>query len=170
MKAAGHLAGSLGELVVNGTIGDGDAVIDEGRGGPRLLTGLEAHILQERGFGQVPFSDVCGVMNTLPPAHEVQQVVGVSAQRGVRQATNIFAIQVTIDPGDLALSGVLDDTKWTLCVMGSLPMDHAELHGWAASRRAWNCPASPPWTKKEFGSWPSGRSTRQVAMPCARRR
>jgi hypothetical protein len=26
------------------------------------------------------------------------------------------------------------------------------------------------WTKKEFGSWPSGRSTGRVARPCARRR
>ena len=69
MKAAGHLAGSLGELVVNGAIGDGDAVIDEGRGRLAWLTGLEAHIVQEGGLGQITFSNVCGVMNTLPPAH-----------------------------------------------------------------------------------------------------
>ena len=30
MKAAGDLAGSIGELVTEGAIGDGDAVIDGG--------------------------------------------------------------------------------------------------------------------------------------------
>jgi len=39
MKAAGDLAGS---------IGDGHTVIDGGRGRPRLLAGLELHIIQER--------------------------------------------------------------------------------------------------------------------------
>jgi hypothetical protein len=79
MKAAGNLAGSIGELVAEGAIGDGDAVID-GRGGrPRLLTGLEAHIIEERGLGKVAFSNLAGVMNTLPPANKVQQAVGVSA-------------------------------------------------------------------------------------------
>jgi hypothetical protein len=51
MKATGNLAGRIGELVAEGAIGDGDAVIDGRRGRPRLLTGLELHILQERGLG-----------------------------------------------------------------------------------------------------------------------
>jgi hypothetical protein len=79
MKAAGNLAGSIGELVAEGAIGDDDAVIDGGRGRPRLLTGLEAHIIQERGLGKIAFDNVAGVMKTLPPANKVQQVVGVSA-------------------------------------------------------------------------------------------
>ncbi len=77
MKAAGDLTGSIGELVAEGAIGDGDAVIDGGRERPRLLAGLEAHIIQERGLGQVTFPNVAGVMNTLPPADKVQQVVSV---------------------------------------------------------------------------------------------
>src|SRR2546429_3967839 len=87
-------------------------------------------------------------MNALPPANKVQQVVGVGAQARTRQATNIFAIQVTIDPANLAAGGLLDDTKRTLGVRGDLLLDQAELHGWATPRRAWNCPASPPWTKR----------------------
>jgi hypothetical protein len=62
MKTAGDLAGSLGELVVNGPIGDGDTVIDEGRGRPAWLTGLEAHILQQRGLAKVIFPNVVGVI------------------------------------------------------------------------------------------------------------
>jgi hypothetical protein len=129
MKAAGDLAGSIGELVADGAIGNGDAVIDGGRGRPRLLAGLELHIIQERGLGKVTFPNVAGVVNTLPPANKVQQVVSISAQGGVRQATNIFPIQITIDPADPAAGGLLDDTNWTLCGVGSLLVDHRELHG-----------------------------------------
>jgi len=35
MKAAGDLAGSIGELIADGAIGNGNAVIDDGRGRPR---------------------------------------------------------------------------------------------------------------------------------------
>src|SRR5215469_6824406 len=110
------------------------------------------------------------VMNPLPPANKVQQVVSVSTQGSVRQTANIFAIQVTIDPANLAAGSLLGNTNRALCVAGGLLVDHAELHGRAALRRAWNCAASPPWPKKEFGSWPLGRSTRRAEMPCAWRR
>jgi hypothetical protein len=129
MKAAGDLAGSLGELIADGTIGNSDAVIDEGRGRPRLLAGLEAHIIQERGLGKVAFPNVAGVTHTLPPADKVQQVVSVSAQGGVRQTANLFAVQVTIDPANPLAGTRLDDTNRTLCVVGDLLVDYAELHG-----------------------------------------
>ena len=116
MKAAGDLTGSVGELVAEGAIGDGDAVIDGGSGRPRLLAGLEAHIIQERRLGKVTFPNVAGVMNALPPANKVQQVVSVDAQGRVRQAADVFAVQVTIDPADLPAGGLLDDTNRTLCV------------------------------------------------------
>jgi hypothetical protein len=45
MKTVGDLTGSLRELVADGAIGDGNAVIDGGRGRPRLLAGLKAHIV-----------------------------------------------------------------------------------------------------------------------------
>jgi len=129
MKAAGDLAGSIGELIADGTIGNSDAVIDDGRGRPRLLAGLEAHIFQERGLGKVAFPNVASVTNTLPPADKMQQVVSVSAQGGVRQAANIFAVQVTIDPANSLAGGLLDDTNRTMCVVGGLLVDYAELHG-----------------------------------------
>jgi len=79
MKAAGDLAGSIGELIAEGAIDNGDAVIDDGRGRPRLLAGLEAHIIQERGLGEVTFPNVAGGVNTLPPANKVQQIVSIGA-------------------------------------------------------------------------------------------
>src|SRR5712692_8850359 len=109
-------------------------------------------------------------MNTLPPADKVQQVVSVNAQGGVSQAADIFAIQVTIDPANLPARRLFDHANRALSAVGGLLVDHVELHGCAASRRDWNCRASPPWTKKEFGSWPSGSTMRRAVMPCARRR
>jgi hypothetical protein len=129
MKAAGDLAGSIGELVADGALGDGHAVIDGGRGRPRLLVGLELHIIQERGLRKVTFPKVTDVMNTLPPANKGQQVVSVDAQSSVRQTADIFAIQVTIDPADSSAGTLLDDTNWTLWVVGSLLVVHTELHG-----------------------------------------
>ena len=50
-------------------------MVEAGR--PRLLTGLEAHIVQQCRFGEGIFGNVTGVMNTLPPAEKVQQVVRI---------------------------------------------------------------------------------------------
>ena len=51
-----------------------------------------------------------------PPAQEVQQVHGIAAQGGFRQAAHPFAIQETIDPFHFAAHRVLDDAKWASCV------------------------------------------------------
>ena len=118
MKAGSDLAGSVGKLVAQGAIGDGDAVIDGGTGRPRLLAGLEPHIVQERRFGKVTFGDVAGVMNALPPADKVQQVVSVTAQGLVRQAADVLAVQITIDPADLPAGGLFDNANRALCVAG----------------------------------------------------
>ena len=159
----------MGELVAKGAIGDGDAVIDGGTGRQRLLAGLEFHIIQERRLGQITFEHVAGMMNTLPPANKVQQVISADAQSGVRQAADVLAVEVAIDPADLPAGGLLDDTNRTPGWVGSLLADDVELHIGAASKREWNCRASPPCTKKELGSWPGGRRTRRGVMLCARR-
>jgi len=79
-ESRGDLAGSIGKLVADGALGDGHAVINGGRGRPRLLAGLKPHIFKERRLGQITFHNVRGVVNALPPANKVQQVVSVSAQ------------------------------------------------------------------------------------------
>src|SRR5271169_6899309 len=105
-----------------------------------------------------------------PPAQEVQQVHRIAAQGGVRQEAHTLAIQETIDPFDFAAHGLLDDAKWAAGVAGGVRMDHLKGHVRASSNRAWNCWASPPWTKKLFGSCPSGKEIRQAFKPCSRRR
>ena len=54
----------------------------------RLLAGLESHIVEQGRFGESIFGDRIGVVNTLPPAEKVQQVVRITAQGGVGQAAN----------------------------------------------------------------------------------
>ena len=46
MKAAGDLAGSIGELVTEGTVGRGDAGVDRGAGRARVLSGLKSDVIQ----------------------------------------------------------------------------------------------------------------------------
>jgi len=75
MKASGNLAGSVREVVTQGAVDDGGAVVGRGGGWPWLLAGLEAHILKQGRFGEVAFGNVAGVMNTLPPTKKVQQLM-----------------------------------------------------------------------------------------------
>ena len=63
-----------------------------------------------------------------PPTQEVQQVHGVAAQGGFRQAAHIFEIQETIDPFHFAAHRLLDDAKGAPCVFGVRRMDHQEVH------------------------------------------
>ena len=51
-----------------------------------FLAGLESHIVQQCRFGECIFGDRVGVVNALPPAEKVQQLVRIASQGGVRQA------------------------------------------------------------------------------------
>src|SRR5215469_6962273 len=84
MKTASDLTRSVRELVAQSAIRDGNAVVDKGSRRPRLLAGLEAHVIQECRLGEISFHDVAGVMNALPPSNEVQQVVSVGSQSRIR--------------------------------------------------------------------------------------
>jgi len=79
MKAAGDLAGSVGISLrmARSTTATRSLMM---KGKAALLAGLEAHIFQERGLGKVTFPNVAGVVNTLPPANKVQQIVSIGAQ------------------------------------------------------------------------------------------
>src|ERR1039457_1133906 len=109
------------------------------------------------------------MMNALPPAHEVQQAVCVAIQALVCKTANILAVQEAVDPTDAPAGWLLDHLIRAVCARWGFLMDDTELHSRAASRRDWNCRASPPWTKKELGSWPSGSETRRAVMPRSRR-
>src|ERR1022692_4176443 len=102
-----------------------------------------------------------------PPAQEVQQVHGVAAQGVFRQTAHTFPIQETIDPFHFAADRLFDDAIWASCVVAVVRMDHLEGHTRACSNRHWNCWASRPWTKKLFGSCPSGKETLRAFKPCS---
>ena len=120
MKAAGNLAGRVREFISQRATGDSDAVIDGGTARSRLQAGLGSQIVPQRRFVKVPFGHVAGVMHTLPPAEKVQQVVSIDAQGRVRQAADVLAVQITIDPADFPTGGLFDDTNRTLCRHGRL--------------------------------------------------
>src|SRR5580692_2560273 len=170
MKAVGDLTGSIGELIADSTIGSGGAVVDGGGGRRRSQARLEAHVIQQSRLGEVRGGDFARVMNALPPAHEVQQAVRVAVEGLVCETADILAIEVPIDPRDAFAGGLVDHLNRTMCTRRSLLTDDAELHGCAASSNNWNWCGSPPLTKKELGSWPSGRRTRWAEIPCVRRR
>src|ERR1035438_8501211 len=100
MKPVRQLTGSVGELVADGAIGGGDAVVDGGGRGRRLPAGLEAHVIEQGRFGEVCAGDLAGVMNALPPAHEVQQAVSVAVQALVRETADILAVEELVNPAD----------------------------------------------------------------------
>jgi hypothetical protein len=118
VEAAGYLAGRVRKFVPQGTIGDGNAVINGGAARPRLQDGLKAHIVQQRRFGKITFTNVAGVMNTLPPPEKVQQVMSIDAQGYVSQAAHVLAVEIAVDPSDLPACSLFDDTNWALCMVG----------------------------------------------------
>jgi len=54
-------------------------------------------------------------MNTLPPAHEVQQAMCVGKQTLVGKPADILAIEVPIDPRHALTGGLLDHLNRTMC-------------------------------------------------------
>ena len=135
LKAARDLTGSIWELVADGSIGVSDAVINGGGRGPWLQVGLEAQVIQQGRLGEVRLCHVAGVMQALPPANKVQQVVSVDAQTRVGQSANILAVQVTIHPTDSEAGGLLYHLNRAVCVGCGLVEDYVELHDGAASSR-----------------------------------
>src|SRR5512132_241072 len=142
-----------------GTIDDGNALIDCGAGQLALLTGLESHVVQHSRFGEGLFGDHVSVVNALPPTEKVQQLVRIGSQGGIGQAAEHFVVEVLVDPINLTASGLFNDAiRAAHMVVGGL-VNYTEGHHCAASSRDWNRRASPPWTKKLFGSWPLGSDT-----------
>src|ERR1700693_1203574 len=167
-KARLCCAGGIGKLVAQGAPGNDHAAVD-GRGCRSWLLGrLESYVVRQRR-SECALSDNIGFMHSGPPTKKVQKVHGVTAQRGFGEAAGAFAIQKTINPLHFTAGLCFDDMEGTSCAATRL-MDYLECHGRAASRRRWNCRASPPWTKKLFGSWPSGSETVKAVKPCSLRR
>src|ERR1019366_7091963 len=107
-------------------------------------------------------------VNTLPPPEKVQQLVRICSQGGVGQTAKGFVVEVLVDPVNLTAGRLFDNpVRASHMVVGGL-VKHAEGHHCAASSSDWNWRASPPWTQKLLGSWPSGSETRRAVMPRSR--
>src|SRR4029077_6521320 len=120
-------------------------------------------------FGESIFGDFILVVNTLPPPEKVQQLVRIGPQSSVSQTAKRFVVEVLVDPVNLTAGRLFDNPiRASHVVVGGL-VSHAEDHHCAASSIDWNWCASPPWTKKLLGSWPSGSKTRRAVMPRCRR-
>src|SRR2546427_946335 len=133
----------------------------------RFLTGLESHIVQQCRFGECIFVDRVSVVNALPPAEKVQQLMRIGFEGDIRQAAKGLVIEILIDPVDLAPRLSHDDAVRAPCLVGGRLMKNTKGHGRAASNSAWNWRASPSPTKNVFGSWPSGSETLRTFMPCS---
>ena len=138
------LIGCVWELVADGTIGTSDAVVDSGSRRWRLPAGLEAQVIEQGRISEVFPGDVAGMVDALPPAHEVQQAVRVAIQGGVCEAADILAVQKAVDPVDASAGRLLDHLIRAVCARWGFLVDDAEVHGCAASNRDANPCASPP--------------------------
>ena len=123
----------IGEHGTQRAINNGNARIDSATRQRWIVAGLEAHIIEQRGFCKSAFDYVGGVMNAFPPAEKVQQGMRVTEQRDFSDAANALAIQETIDPVDLTVGLLLHDTEWTAGRIAIELPDDAELHGRDAS-------------------------------------
>ena len=92
-----------------GTIDDGNALIDGGTGQLAFLARLESHIVQQCRFSEGIFGNRVSVVNILPPPEKVQQLVRISSQGGVGQAAEHLVVEILVDPVNLTAGGLFDN-------------------------------------------------------------
>ena len=135
LEAGCELTRGIRELIAQSSLSDDNATINAGCCRPRLLTRLEANVVQQCRFGEGGFRDGVGVVNADPPAEEVQQVEGIASKRGLSQTPNTLTIEEPVDPGHLTSGFLLDDAKRTLRWSYGVVVNEMKGHGSAASRR-----------------------------------
>ena len=103
MKARSELGRSVGEFAFERTICYDYAAVDGGGCRPGGLAGLETDIFEQGRFGKCLFGDGIGLVNTDPPAEEVQQVMCVAAESRLGQTPNTLPVEKTIYPDRICL-------------------------------------------------------------------
>src|SRR3974390_49709 len=126
MKAGCSLTGSTGELVTDSAIGTSHSGVDGGGSRRRLLAGLEADVVEQGRFGKVRLGDVAGMMNALPPAHEMQQTMRIAIEAFVGEAPDILTVQVAVDPAHALACLVFDQVNGAVCARRRLFVGYAE--------------------------------------------
>src|SRR4051794_31540060 len=86
------------KLTPHGTFGGSYPTVDAFGSWRRILADLEANVVEKRRLGQVLLGDGGGVARSRPPAEEMEEVVGITTQRGIGYATNSLLVQISIDP------------------------------------------------------------------------
>src|SRR5580704_18369619 len=132
LKAGRKQRRGFGKLAPHGTLGGSYPTIDAGGGGRRTLVDLEANVVEEGGLGQGLLGDRRGLMIGRPPAEEMQQIVGITPQRGIGHATDSLLVQKSVDPLHIP-AGLLDHAKRTLSIAQATPLSYKESHREASS-------------------------------------
>src|SRR5258708_9278761 len=96
---------------------------------------MESHIAQQCRFGECIFVDRVGVVNALPPAEKVQQLMRIGFEGDIRQAAKGLVIEILIDPVDLAPRLSHDDAVRAPCLVGGRLMKNTKGHGDRKSTR-----------------------------------
>ena len=76
-----------------------EAMIDGLGGRPRMLVQLKPHIVSQGRFIDLRQRECSGAP---PPAGEVQQIIGISAQRARRELTKQLGIQKIVAQGPIS--------------------------------------------------------------------
>src|SRR3984885_14692142 len=116
----------FGKLTPHGTLGGSDPTIDAG-GRRRTLVDLEANVVEECGLGQGVLGDGGGLMRGYPPAQEMKQIVGITAQRGIGHATDSLLVQISVDPLHIP-ARLLDHAKRALGIAQAALLSYMESH------------------------------------------
>ena len=107
------------------------AMIHRRRRGLRILLELMTDIVDERGFGDLGER----LMLRLEPPGEVEQVVGVDAQRARGKLAQALGIEESVSPVQFSSVFIPQAVGGSTGTPGRL-IDHRELHSdWAPSRQ-----------------------------------
>ena len=98
----------------------------------RQLAQLVPDIVQEGGLGQGLFGDGGGLMRARPPAEEMEEIVGITAQRGIGHATDSLLVEESIDPGYFPAE-LPEYAKGTAGVAQTVLLSYTESHKEALS-------------------------------------
>ena len=124
----------MGKFEPQSALSGAHSAVDAGGGRPRLLIGLETNVVQQGGFGERLFGNRISLIHAHPPAQEMEQIVGITPQCGISDATDSLLIQEAVDPRHFP-TGIVRHAKRALGVAQSMRLSYAECHRQASSNR-----------------------------------
>ena len=89
-------------------------------------------------------------MRSRPPAQEMEQIVGITAQRGIGHATDSLLVQISIDPLHFP-AGLPDHAKRAPSIAQAVLLSYMESHRQASSKEAVKLLSSAATDEKAVG-------------------